>query len=63
MQKNRFHQPPEYLNNEEYDASGDIWQLGLILYHLLMFIPLFDVKKEGELRRCIDQNIFIDQLK
>ena len=42
----RLIQPPEYLNGEDYDEKGDIWQLGLLLFELVTLRPLFAAKTE-----------------
>ena len=31
-----IYMPPELLNSGEYSTDGDIWQLGIIFYYLLM---------------------------
>ena len=45
----RLHQPPEYLNGDNYELAGDVWQLGLLLYWLLTLTPLFTAKTEIQL--------------
>ena len=49
--------PPELLNEGEYSTEGDIWQLGVIFYYLLMLdLPFHGENVKSVMRRIRNIN-------